>query len=85
MKFSFLFILSLLFFNPVFSQIEKVIQTLELSRAISDEIIKDITEEKISEAFDKRRDIWILPSAEINLLEKTTLEQFSMLEGRYEC
>ncbi|MFK7758001.1 MAG: hypothetical protein AB8B53_13810 [Flavobacteriales bacterium] len=76
-------LLSLFFLSSIHCQIEKGIQTLEEAKTITDTILMDLTQDKVSEAFDKLREIWILPAAEITLLEKQTLENFDLIKGRY--
>lgn len=65
------------------AQVDKGLTGVDVLKEKSQEIMDDFKKDEISLAFLKLRAIWILPSDELDYLEKKTIEQINMIGYRF--
>jgi|GEM_PF-1506903 len=69
--------------NFTFAQIDKSLADIEIIKQKCKEIADDYADDKISSAFDKIREIWVLPTDELDYLEKKSIEQINLVADRF--
>ncbi|MEL7221109.1 MAG: hypothetical protein AAGJ93_07305 [Bacteroidota bacterium] len=78
-----LFALFIMTQNLAFTQVDKGLTTEEEIKEKCQQIVDDFTNDEIIAAFGKLNEIWVLPADELDYMEKQSIEQLNIVEGRF--